>query len=124
MLKAKTPLDRGKWRNYGTRSLASIGATRRSVLSIKPPRNIATLPADSAPVKSLFLRELPQNYERRQHPLATPRETGDIMGGENLIPYRDLLVYPLRNENSTGENTRGSDGPLPGCDAAHDCCDS
>ena len=120
---AETRVGRRKLRKY-SRAHPSIGATCSPVLSLKPARDIAAFPADCTPVKPLFWREFPQNCERREHPLATPRETGNMMGGENFIPWRDLLVHPLRKENSTGENTRGSDGPRSGCDAVHDDCDS
>jgi hypothetical protein len=126
------PRDFSKPRtHWGTRAAGRVEGrsfveTRARCQHKSAPSNPAHLLAASRS-RSREIAVLPEfsgNRQCEKDPPLTSSEVRDVRRGENLIPCRDLLVRPLRNESSTVKSTRGSDGPRSGCIAAHDCCNS
>ncbi len=71
-------------------------AAHQSDIGREPLEDVAAQPADSPTVKTLPLREATEQCQRCKNPTMSPREPGNVMGGQHLLAGGTLLIDPLR----------------------------
>ncbi len=62
----------------------------------EPLEDVASQPADPPAVKPLPSREATEQCQRSKDPAMSPREPGNVMGGQQLLEGGTFLIDPLR----------------------------
>ena len=62
----------------------------------QPALDILTPPPDSAAVKSLLGRKVPNSCQRGEDPPVAPRESRDVVGAQEFLIGRKAFIDPLR----------------------------
>src|SRR4051812_31016783 len=86
--------------------------------------DFCTAPANGTTVKTFPFRKTPQQGEGSQHPARSPRQSGDVMGTEYLVPGGRSLVNPSGERDLGTCRTKLRGASRSGCFGIHICCNS